>query len=204
MRKINLLLALLFIVSFSFSYAQEDESKKSEKQLFGVQTGFLGIWFHHEVKLSSQLFLRSEVGLNAGFGGGGSYNEFYNAIGITKGFATVASVSIEPRFYYNLNKRRKNGKNTNANSANFIALNTNYYPGWLVSAQNKDKVAYTQQISFTPYWGIKRTLGKHFTYEAGAGLGYLNNISIKGNGIKNRFDKEALLLYLHLRIGYTF
>ncbi len=204
MRKLKYFLIVSFIILSIFStYAQEYSPKNSEKPLFGIQTGFLGLWIHNEIGLSSHWFLRSELGLNIGFGGSGSYNEFNNTIGVTEGFAMVASISLEPRFYYNLEKRRRNGKNVHANSANFIALNTNYFPGWLVAVQNRDKVAYTQQISFIPYWGIKRIIGKHFTYEAGAGLGYLHNISIKGRNF-NTFDTNSFLIYLHLRVGYTF
>ena len=204
MRKINFFLVFsCTLLCFFSTYGQDNTPKNSKKPLFGIQTGFLGLWAHNEMELSSQWFLRSELGLNYGFGGNGSYNEFNNTIGVTEGAAVVASVSLESRFYYNLEKRRKIGKNVNANSANFIALKTNFYPGWLIVAQNKDKVVYTQQIAFTPYWAIKRTLGKHFTFETGAGMGYLHNFSIKGKGF-NTFDKNALLIYAHLRIGYTF
>jgi len=203
MKELKYFLVVSFTILYIFStYAQENTPKSNKKPLFGIQTGFLGLWAHNEMELSPQWFLRSELGLDYGFGGGGSYNEF-NGIGITEGAAVVASVSLEPRLYYNLEKRRKNGKNVYANSANFIALRTNFYPGWLVTAQNKDKVAYTQQISFTPYWAIKRTLGKHLTFEAGAGPGYLHNFSIKGKGF-NTFDKNSLLIHIQLRIGYTF
>lgn len=204
MKKLKYFLSIIITILFVFpSQSQENTTKKNERPLFGIQTGFLGVWVHNETELSPQWILRSEAGLNIGFGGGGSYNQFSNAIGVTEGGAMVASISLEPRFYYNLEKRRRNGKNVYANSANFIALNINYYPGLLIAAQNRDKVAYTQQISFIPYWAIKRTISRHFTYEAGGGLGYLHNLSVKGRGYNN-FDKGSFLIYLHLRIGYTF
>lgn len=204
MKKLKYLLSVIIIILVVLpSFSQENTTKKNEKSIFGIQTGFLGVWVHNETELSPQWILRSEAGLNIGFGGGGSYNQFSNAIGVTEGGVVVASISLEPRFYYNLEKRRQNGKNVYGNSANFIALYTNYYPGLLITAQNRNKVAYTQQISFIPYWAIKRTFKRHFTYEAGVGLGYLHNLSVKGRGYNN-FDKNSLLIHLHLRIGYTF
>lgn len=175
----------------------------NDKPVFGIQTGFLGVWFHNELDLSSKWRLRSELGLNLGFGGGGSYNQFRNALGLTEGIALVPSFSVEPRYYYNLKKREDKGKNTYANSGNFLAFKTNYYPGWLIAGDNKDVIGYTNQISFTPYWGIKRTILKHLTYEAGAGLGVLHNFSVKGRNF-DEFDQNAVYLHLHLRVGYTF
>ena len=204
MKKFKLCIFLFLLFQYTSScYSQEAISQENDKPIFGIQTGFLGVWLHNELPLSSELYLRSEVGFDFGFGGGGSYNEFRNNLGLTEGFAIVGSISLEPRFYYNLEKRGRNGKNILANSANFIALKTKYYPGLLIAAQNKEKVAYTSQISFTPYWALKRTIYKHFTYEAGAGLGYLHNFKEKGRNF-NEFDKNALYLHLHLRIGYTF
>ena len=200
--KVPFIFFFLFFLTFP-CFSQENITKESEKSIFGIQTGFLGIWLHNETALSSQWFLRSEAGLNLGFGGGGSYNEFQNSLGVTEGAAIVASVSLEPRFYYNLEKRKQKKKNVFANSANFVAFKINYYPGLLVAAQYRDKVGYTEQLSFIPYWGIKRTIHEHFTYEAGAGLGYLHNLSFKGR-LFNSFDDNALFIHLHLRIGYTF
>lgn len=204
MKKLKPYLLLFLFCMPLLNQAQQDSTMTENKSIFGIQTGFLGIWAHNESALSSEWYLRSEVGLNFGFGGGGSYNEFNNTIALTEGYGAVASVSLEPRFYYNLEKRKEKGKNVLANSANFIAFNVNYYPGLLIAAQNRDEVGYTHQISFTPYWGIKRTVFNHLTYEAGAGLGYLHNFSEKGRDFIYGFDQNALYIQLHLRIGYTF
>ena len=36
-----------------------------EKSIFGIQTGFLGIWINNEVRLSNSFVLRSELGFAA-------------------------------------------------------------------------------------------------------------------------------------------
>ena len=64
-------LTLLFVVSFSHS--QEDKPASVEKSIFGIQTGFLGIWVHNEYKLSNKIAFRTELGFDAGIFGGDFY-----------------------------------------------------------------------------------------------------------------------------------
>lgn len=143
------------------------------------------------------------MGLDAGFGGGGSYNQFYQVIGVTEGLALVPSLTVEPRWYYNFQERHLKNINTDKNSGNFIALRIKYFPDWFTIAQNNAQLFTTQQISFIPKWGLKRTYKDHFTLEAGAGVGYFYNIDIENNRL-NEFDDSGVMIDLHLRIGYTF
>lgn len=48
-----------------------------------------------------------------------------------------------------------------------------------------------------PKWGIKRTLGNHFTYEAGIGIGTFF-------ALEEYKTDNNIAVDLHLRIGYTF
>ena len=68
-----------------------------EKSTFGIQTGVLGIWAHREVKLSNQIALRAELGMDAGIWGGSFYPK--------TGYLMTPVITFEPRWYYNLNKR---------------------------------------------------------------------------------------------------
>jgi hypothetical protein len=89
----------------------------------------------------------------------------------------------------------KNRKITN-NSGNFLALNVAYNPDWFYIS-SKENINVISTVAFIPKWGIKRTVGSHFTYEAGIGLG----------GFIALEDYETdtnVALDLHLRIGYTF
>ena len=40
-----------------------------EQSTFGIQTGVLGVWAYKETKLSNQIALRTEIGMDAGFWG---------------------------------------------------------------------------------------------------------------------------------------
>ncbi len=165
------------------------QSASVEKSIYGIQTGILGIWAHNEHGLSKTIALRTEIGFDGGF-------IIHNNDNI---YIMTPVITLEPRWYYNIKKRERKGKNTSNNSANFIGLKTSYHPDWFVISN--DDIYTPDQISIIPYWSIKRTIGNHFTYETGFGLGY--NYFIYGNnsGITN---ENGLAAELHLRIGYTF
>jgi hypothetical protein len=158
-----------------------------EKSIFGIQTGILGVWVHYEAKLSNEFALRSEVGLDYGFTKNSNENKF----------ALIPNVRLEPRWYYNLEKRNNKGKNIKKNSANFLALNFNYNPNWFVIS-NIDNAKVIPTLIILPKWGIKRTYGKHFTFETGLGLGPIIYLE-KFDG-----EKSDVGVDLHLRLGYTF
>ncbi|HCQ13535.1 hypothetical protein [Flavobacterium sp.] len=172
------------ILFAQIAQSQEQETASVEKSIFGIQTGFFGAWVHNESKLSNEISLRSEIGINFGLIGG-------DITGETK-FITAPNISFEPRWYYNLSKRSNLGKNIKNNSANFLTLGINYIP-----KQEKSTYYIPNQISFIPKWAIKRSIN-HFTYETGIGIGYRKFID------KTSTEKGETALDLHLRIGYTF
>ena len=98
MKKITFL--LFTILSIQFTTAQETNSV--EKSIFGVQTGVLGVWAYNESRLSDNIALRTEIGLNLSL-----FDSFF----IEGGTKTLWSpvIRLEPRWYYNLNRRLRNG-----------------------------------------------------------------------------------------------
>ena len=158
-----------------------------EKSIFGVQTGALGIWVFNEYKLTNTIALRSEIGFDAGFAGGSNVNTVY---------VIAPSLTVEPRYYYNLNKRSKNGKIISNNSGNFLALKFNYVPDLFVISNVGSNATVNESFSIIPKWGIKRTVGKHFTYELGLGIGYVYYLKNINTG--------EVAADLHIRFGYSF
>lgn len=188
------------LLSFSLlSYAQTDSETKNEntntsvaKSLFGVQIGLLGAWVYNELKLSDKIVLRSELGLQTFI-----YSD--SVIDETHTFLNP-EITLEPRCYYNLNKRNTKGKNISDNSGNYISLRSAYYP-------DSFKIGYTENFDFVPElhivptWGMKRNLGKNFNYELAVGLGY-RKVFEKHNLINN--NNEDVAYNLQARIGYKF
>ncbi|SHG93921.1 hypothetical protein [Winogradskyella jejuensis] len=184
----KILLSITFCSIFLWSNSQ---SASVEKSVFGIQTGFLGIWAHNESKLSNQFALRTELGLDAGILSNGP-NDF--------GLAFVAAITLEPRWYYNFDRRVDRNKRIDGNSGNFISIKTTYHPDWFV-INNNDNINLIGDLSIIPTYGIRRHVGKHFNYEAGFGIGYVRYFK-KDNVIL--FDEDDVAVNLHLRIGYRF
>ena len=179
------------IVFLSLSIFCCAQNASVEKSGFGIQTGFLGIWGHNESRLSNTIALRSELG----FDGGILLTDFYGR----SGFLLAPVLTVEPRLYYNLNKRNSKSKDITNNSGTFISLKTSYHPDWFVISNYEDDII--SDISFIPTWGIRRNIGTHFNYETGIGIGY-RYIFAKNAGYYSNESEAAV--NLHVRIGYVF
>ncbi|AOW08433.1 hypothetical protein [Flavobacterium gilvum] len=183
---------LLAIALCGLTITVKSQNASVEKSTFGIQTGLLGLWVHNETKLTNQIALRSELGLDSGIWGGDFYDK--------TGFSMTPVITAEPRWYYNLNKRENKSKRVDGNSGNFISLKTSYHPDWFVIS-NYDNVNIISDISIIPTWGIRRNIGKHFNYETGIGIGYQYIFAKQAGYLEN---ESNTILNLHLRIGYRF
>lgn len=183
---------LLTLIGCGLTFIAKSQNASVERSTFGIQIGVVGIWLHNEAKLSKQISLRSEAGLHGEFFGSRNFYEV--------GFIMTPVVTLEPRWYYNLNQRVSKSKSIAGNSGNYFSLKTNWYPDWFVISKN-DNVRVVNQISVIPSWGIKRNIGDHFTYETGIGIGYRKYFA-KSAGYPD--NQEEAAIDLHVRIGYRF
>jgi len=183
-------LSLIFLLCGLTSLAKA-QTTSVEKTVFGIQTGLIGIWAHNETRLTNQIALRSEIGFDAGFFGGSNKKT---------SFLFVPSITLEPRWYYNLNKRKSKSKNIENNSGNFVTLKTTFIPDWFL-VSNDDDITVVNQLSIIPKWGMRRNIGKHFNYELGFGIGY-RYLFYKSAGYAENDGEVAV--DLHVRIGYKF
>lgn len=165
-----------------------------EKSTFGLQTGVLGVWAYNEAKLSNTIALRTEVGLDFGIWKTTFYDDFDDF------FLLTPVITLEPRFYYNLDKRLKKAKNIDGNSGNFIAVNISYHPDWFIISKDGN-IPIVSDFSIIPTWGIRRNLGKHFNYEAGIGAGFTYTFAKRAGYAE---DKSEIEPNMHVRIGYRF
>ena len=189
--------ALITLLCASKSFAQ-DSIPSVEKSIKGVQIG-LGAWINYEFKLGSQFSLRAEAGLN-----GSVFYQKSLYYGEDLGFVMSPVIKAEPRWYYNLEGRIKKGRNIKGNSGNFLSLPISYSPDWfLISSKGEEGINMRPQLSFIPTWGLRRTVGKHFDYEAGIGIGYAYAFEYKNNGYTYEAN-NATVVNIHLRIGYHF
>lgn len=186
----NFTLIIIIIILFSLSLQSQENISSVEKSIYSFQIGTasqLGAWFQNETKLSSTIALRTEVGL---------YTEIQSGVG----FFMAPEITLEPRWYYNLEKRNTKGKNISNNAGNFLTLKLNHRSD--LFEVNKDRGSGPENsISIIPKWGLKRNLGKYFNYEVGAGIGYIHFINQK---YFRTFDNNGIAIDIHLRIGYNF
>jgi hypothetical protein len=175
-------------------YAQEAETATAtvEKSIFNVQTGPVGLWVSNESRLSNTIALRTEIGLELW-----TYDSYYEG----SGTFFAPSISLEPRWYYNIEKRSTEGKHTANNSANFVTIAFEYFPDLFTVGSHPEYVYVPNQLTIIPKWGIRRAIaGSRFNYELGAGIGYIGNLS----DTNSRLSTPDVALDLHARIGYTF
>ncbi|MCD0465852.1 hypothetical protein [Flavobacterium sp. ENC] len=185
--KVLKIMTLILMLLFGVKVLSQQKATL-EKSIFGIQTGFLGFWVNNESRLLSNLSLKSELGVDAGLFGGSSNDKI--------GSVVVPVLTLEPRYYYNIQKRAVNNKVTANNSANFIALNLKYQSDvFVISNKNVDVIS---TISIIPKWGIRRNLGNNFHYETGFGVGYRHFLE------KINSEKGEVAVDLHVRIGYNF
>ncbi|WP_340201720.1 hypothetical protein [Ascidiimonas sp. W6] len=183
---------LLTLIFCGLTLIAKSQNASVEKSTYGIQTGFLGVWGHNESKLSNQIALRTELGLDTGI--------FGSDVNDIDGLILIPTITLEPRWYYNLNKREKKSRRIDGNSGNFISLKTTYHPDWFVIS-NQNNINFISDISIIPTWGIRRNIGTHFTYETGIGIGYVHYFKEDNVILLNQSD---VVVNLHLRIGYRF
>lgn len=183
MRKIVLILVLLM-----YLVNQGQQTTSVENNLFGVQLGILSLDFQNEVKLDRKLALRSEAGVNT-----------FLLISSDETSTIIApSISIEPRWYYGLDRRARLGKNTKNNSSNFLSLKSSYQTNLEIYNSN-DLYKAPQFLTFIPSYGIRRNFATNFNYEFRFGLGIIHYLDEYRS-----LDKTLPRLDIDFRIGYNF
>lgn len=175
MKKTTLIICLLL-----YCTAFSQQNNQLEKSIFNIQAGFVGAWINNELRLANKLALRTEVGIEP-------------AWSVENGSIWHPNIRIEPRFYYNLNKRAEKGLKTSNNSGNFFGIAFNYRPETVLFSNNENLKG-IESFSIVPKWAIRRSFSKNFNYEAGTGLEFRHETDY-GNYAE---------IDLHLRIGYTF
>lgn len=185
--KIYIFTFILSILIFKPIMAQELASV--EKSIWQVQSLLVTKYFSNESRIKRDLALRSELGFSF------SYRD-----GIFLDNPIVAwspFLRLEPRYYYNLQKRQLKGKKIAYNSGNFLSLATSYQPDWFVIS-NEPNMGVIPSLSLIPTWGIRRSPTRHFNYEAGIGVGYgWDYYSVMPRTVAI----GEVFVNLHLRIG---
>ncbi|WP_281309879.1 hypothetical protein [Flavobacterium flavigenum] len=143
---------LLFFVNLN---AQDNNLENNQFKINILTPGIT-----YEKKISRNTSLSTDLNLSAGFA--------HNNDSRTK-LLLSPYIREEFRYYYNLEKRNSKGKNTQNNSANFVALSGSYY---FKPIGNSEYVSIYDGLTIAPIWGLQRTYGSGFNINIIGGAGY--------------------------------
>ncbi|MEH0157420.1 hypothetical protein V6R21_25125 [Limibacter armeniacum] len=150
--------SLLFFIGYcQFSFGQ------NLQDIHSLKLQFFSLGYNYEKVLGNQFTLNSELKINCLYGQRGNFftdekQEYW---------LISPSIGVEPRYYYNFDKRENKGKNILHNAANYLSLSTTYYTG-ISLGKNAEAIANLEVI---PMWGLRRNLGKRFFMECAIGVG---------------------------------
>ncbi len=203
---------LLFLFSICFfsnvTHGQSTEKPRGKvAPVTGIEFGILGTDLYHEQYIDREWALRYQIGLINETIGYRSKEEPNFA------FSLMPSVSVSPKWYYNIGKRGLNGKNVKNNAANFVLFNFGYATNRIRVSNLKEKImqdpyfpnqTYLQDaykkldlIYLTPSWGLRRSFCKNYTYEFKIGAG-------AGIFMKKDETKLSPTFDITFKIGYVF
>lgn len=174
-------------------FAHTANAQTNQKDLLEVDLHLVGISFSYEKTFSESFAIRA----NAGYNGTFSINNNDVGSGTKIGFIMQPTIRIQPRYYYNMAKRKEQGKNVAYNSANFFSAHVEYRSSEInISNEN----LYNPEIlNFGVAWNLRRNIANtKFVYEASAGLGY--------NYQLDRFYKfdDKVVPQINFKLGYVF
>lgn len=164
----QLLITILFVLSLSVLCAQQVENKDKEvEDIWSISyydlTGLSG---SYEMKIAPEMTLNVEAGAVVLFDFGKNQKDAY---------ALAPFVKTNAMYYYNFKKRAKKGKNTKRNAANFLTIGAEMLPS--VHYLSERKTGIDKTTTLYGAWGLRRNLGRNFTFQTEVGLGglYKNN-----------------------------
>lgn len=182
MRLKKLVYVVVSVLSLSPLAAQQVVSTHS------VSVEIAGLMYAYECPLGNRFSLVARVGTQAGI----QYSS-YSFLGVSERRWSVAlypTLSVEPRYYYNLSKRYEAGKNTFKNSGGFLSCNVQYY----FPPYYRRHVEGQGGFVVTPFWGFRRVWYRHLLFELGGGL----------NLISTDFKSVSVGPSFNVRLGYLF
>lgn len=170
---------LILMSCYTFSQTNQVES------LHSIKVGYLSMAYAYEKALAQKSTINFEVDLQGRHG-------IYSTEG--KHWWLIPGIRVEPRYYYNFQRRVNKGKKTINNSANYFSLSTDY---------NIRKNSYGNMVSsitIIPKWGFRRTIGEKFLFEFAGGLGLSGGFGLDSS----RLRTLQLGGEIDFKIGYRF
>lgn len=157
-----------------------------------VNLHLLGLGYTYEHSFGGDFTLLGTVSLDAGLAWGTDmWSEDYFV------YAVRPSIAIQPRYYYNFAQRADKGKNTNLNSANFVALQMLYgFPSII-----HEDVRLVSIMYVCPVWGLRRVWSDRWLLEFWAGPSFATAFENTNSSAAFELQFDVMV---ELKFGYVF
>lgn len=161
MKKILLLASLL--VFMNRSYGQTNDSENTLSSILKAGLGLQGIGLTFEPRLGNSFTTDFSLGA------GGGYNITESSIEYQV-LKPALYFSITPKYFYNIKRRINNGKSVQFNSGNYFGIRIKYN-----SPLDKKTGSIRNSMLTNVHWGMQRSIGNHWTFNAKVGAGHAYN-----------------------------
>jgi hypothetical protein len=170
MKKLTFLLISLLMIQWGFSQDYRG-SMPDLRTIMKVDGGTTGLGLSFETPVSSEFLVELETGLGGGYVVGKSKVEY-----LTNYEDPSLYGAAKGNFYFNREKRYKNGNTLTQNSGNFVGLGVKYTSPGLFRNLRPNNVILTDL-----HLGIKRAFDKNWSFSGIVGVGYAQNLDWKNN-----------------------
>lgn len=190
MKKLIFLLISLLMVQWGFS--QEYKGLMPElRSILKADGGTSGLGLSFETPVGSEFLLELETGL-----GGGYVVEKRKVVYLTNYEDPSFYGSVKGNYYFNRERRLRNGNTLTQNSGNFVGLGIKYTSAGLFKNLQPNNVILTNL-----HVGIKRAFDKNWSFSGIVGAGYAHNLDWKDNSDYQGGEVKITYL-LEVKISY--
>jgi hypothetical protein len=189
------ILILGFVLNSMMARSQD---ASVEKSMYGLQLGLVEFHFMNETKLERKIALRTEIGFNLV---STTVKSNDASVKDKTSYITAPDLSLEPRWYFGLDRRARLNRNIKNNSSNYLSLKTTFTSA-RTPITNPDNVKIVSALFVVPEFGIRRNFAKHFNYEFSGGMGYQYNTFNNSTGCN--CNHNNVYYDIRARIGYDF
>lgn len=165
-------LIFIFFLLISVVKAQDIQYKSTRTSKYSPELSeelhkisILPLGYSYERKLADEFTF--EVGIDF------SFDVYYADEDVFEDNALVINptIHVEPRYYYNMERRYKRGRNVTNNSASYIGIYAELRMNPLIEENNGYWPVY-DRFKIGPAWGIQRNLGRrgYLNFNLGYGL----------------------------------
>lgn len=163
---------IILVLCSSLLFSQENVSKDLVDN-FGVNLGLISAGINYEKAIAKDLSVNAILQYDGGF---------YSRLGGDTQYIFASTISLEPRYYYNRQRRLNRRKNISNNVGNYIAGDLSFGPVLGTISSDDEARALDSYIVGVKY-GLRRKVIGNLNFELAFGVGKLFSNNYKSETI---------------------